>query len=255
MLADALNELRSGNSVQNAKFYREIGTAVVNFYVRQLSNPTLRATLAPLAKLGTDKPLEKMLLTTLASLLVDPFVRSMNASLGKVIATQAKALVIELRAAGQTVVVGANISADTNGVTLPEFALDTIEAGPEAAEAQAERDADQFRITIVPIQEAAKAQAIVLCGMRQRGLIQAWQRWDLNAEEEPWLSLSNKYIDEVNAIAKGFDQAVANLLDPLAGRALEMARLLWTPTFLNLKRIKIEKPAETEEWSYRVTIP
>ncbi len=142
LIASGLTELGRKVPKNRLNIYGDALTTVIGLYVRQLDNPTLRADLKPLAKMGTKKPMEKTLVTTLASLLVDPVVRRADASLRALIAEKAKALVDNLRASGQTVtgVPGSSVDGDANGVTLPSAALAEIETGPEAADVVSRRE-------------------------------------------------------------------------------------------------------------------
>jgi len=245
MLADALTELGSGIPATRAKFYKEVGTTVVSLYLRQLrSGSPLRATLAPFAKMGGNKPLEKMLLTAFASMLVDPIVRNLNTTLRKSIAAEAKALVLELRAAGQSVMAGSGVpSANAGGVTLPSSAYNEIESGPQAAEVEIERDLEIVRQSMVTLLAATKARASVLAGMRQNGLARAWQRWELNSDDAAWLRQSARYSDEVTEIRDNLDAAMLNLLAGLDQATRDRAAgEYWFPKWVELPILNMDQP-------------
>lgn len=242
MLAEALDEAKQGIDPRRLPFYRDIFTTVVGLYVRQLEDPAVRATLAPLAKLGaaSDKPLEKMLLATLASLLVDPFVAAANASLRKEIALRSHALVVELRAAGQTVVVGPVIAASASGVTLPKAALDDIELGPDAADVEAQRDLREYGAAARRLHDGAYALARSLGLMRQAGLVEARDAGDDAKDARVW----NRYADELRVIGRDLHRTLVMLRAPLHPTVLVSAEKS-ARTYLILPRLD---PLDYRKW-------
>lgn len=239
MLATALSDMKSGIPLERQAFYREVVTTVVGLYVRQLDNAALRADLAPLTKLGGNKPLEKMMLGTLASLLVDPVSRRINTGLRKLIAAKARAIVLELRSSGQTVESGPVLGASDGGVVLPRIALIEIENGSEAAESVAEKEASELRVTLEQLQAGARTLAITLGRMRQRGLVQSKQRED----DEAFWSIWNGYTDEITKIFIELHQASMYAFAELDSNAQEKARV-WLLGILKLPMLSRDDPAK-----------
>src|SRR4029453_471880 len=77
LLNKAIEEAGRGIPDARAKLEREVFSTVLGWYIKQLKNPDLRRGLAPLAKLGGDKPLDKALLAALVNMIVDPMLSTL----------------------------------------------------------------------------------------------------------------------------------------------------------------------------------
>jgi hypothetical protein len=237
VLADALDELRKKVPLERTAFYKKTLTLVIGLYVRQLDDPDLRKDLKPLTKLDPDKPVEKMILSTLAALLVDPVAGKVDAGLRATITARAKKLVAELRADGQDVVAGQGqtISASNKRVTLPQSVLTEIEHGPAAAEAEAARMFGDFVLDFTQMRDGTRTAARTLGLMRLRGLTTALR----NDDQDQVAAIYNPYVDDLKRIGFAFYRSARARIETMSGPAKQNA-LNWLAGGVTFQRLAFE---------------
>ena len=169
--------------------------------------------------MGAKKPKEKVVLTGLAALAIDPAMRTVDSSVADRLRSEMKKLVTELRQAQLTVTAGP-IGADASGVTLPATLLASIDQGPTEAAAVASAQLSTFRLSMIPITATAQRLAFTLGSVRQRGLVTSAESDDPEANAGLW----NAYVEELNGIGRSWERAAKSLLEGMDGQALATAR-------------------------------
>lgn len=235
LLAAALCDLRNKVPVTRLSLYKELGSMVIALYVRQLDDPGLRQDLAPLARLGGSLPTDKMLLGTLASLLVEPALRRINVALRAEIAARAREIVTRLRAAGQQVLGGpAAVSGDAAGITVPRLALIEIEQGETMADAALQAEQDELVRTLGSMESHARTLANTLGRMRQHALVVQWQRTRAQDPEpddvQGYHRLFNDYVDELRELALALERTTQGLLAEMtpAAQTAQVRQINWS---------------------------
>jgi hypothetical protein len=221
LIKEAIEAAGAGIPDARAKVEREAFNTALRWLIRQLDDPTMRQRLAPLAKLGTDKPLEKELLGAVASILVDPAVAMVKQEVKARLISSGHQLLVAVKGAGVPVTGGA-LSLSATSVTLPAAALASLEAGV-AVETSA-IDAVEFE-KIAQLKAAwHNARAIAMLDGRasQRRLVGLWNGADVDAYEREYNAYNSRVILLLRSL---FAVAQTMVTGSLSGNNLVLPRL------------------------------
>jgi len=224
LLKEAIEAVGAGIPGARANVEREAFNTVLRWLIRQLDDPSLRTRLAPLAKLGTNKPLEKELLAAVASMLVDPYIKAAKKEVKDRLIASGHELLVGVKGAGVIVRAGTgpSVAGDATSVTLPAEVLASLEAGVAVETSSIDSVEFEKIRQLGAAWKAARVVAVASGRASQRRLVAMERDADYETYVDAWIV----YAGRIDAMLRSlFEVARTMVTGSLAMDHLTLPRL------------------------------